>query len=166
MGAAVAPPPPPPQQAELVHRVKLIRPVRPHREAVDSTRASEKQVQPGHRRPLGLPRRTRRARSRRPHTRGSLVELVCLYAEAEPAKFEWAALRWHARFVTEAAPSLLRAQIALAALRAGSPRDGAGRRPGSPGLLAGRSVPEMSRRGRKQSGCSRRCCCTRMSRSR
>jgi hypothetical protein len=43
--------------------------------------------------------------------------------EAEPAKFERAALRWHARFVTEASPSLLRAQIALAALaelRAGS----------------------------------------------
>jgi hypothetical protein len=51
------------------------------------------------------------------------LELVCLYAEAEPAKFEKAALRWHARFVTESAPSLLRAQIALAAraeLRAGS----------------------------------------------
>ena len=61
------------------------------------------------------------------------LELVCLYAEAEPAKFERAALRWHARFVSEAAPSLFRAQIALAALaelRAGSPRDGAGRRPG------------------------------------
>jgi hypothetical protein len=51
------------------------------------------------------------------------LELVVLYAEAEPAKFEKAALRWHARFVTEAAPSLFRAQIALAALvelRAGS----------------------------------------------
>jgi hypothetical protein len=51
------------------------------------------------------------------------LQLVCLYAEAEPAKFERAALRWHARFVTEASPSLLRAQIALAALselRAGS----------------------------------------------
>ena len=38
-------------------------------------------------------------------------------------KFVRAALRWHARFVTEASPSLLRAQIALAALaelRAGS----------------------------------------------
>jgi hypothetical protein len=44
------------------------------------------------------------------------LELVCLYAEAEPAKFEKAALRWYARYVTEAAPSLLRAQIALAAL--------------------------------------------------
>ncbi len=51
------------------------------------------------------------------------LELVCLYAEAEPAKYERAALRWHARFVTESSPSLLRAQIALAALaelRAGS----------------------------------------------
>jgi hypothetical protein len=44
------------------------------------------------------------------------LELVCLYAEAEPAKFERAAVRWHARFLTESAPSLLRAQIALAAL--------------------------------------------------
>ena len=41
---------------------------------------------------------------------------MCLYAEAEPAKFERAALRWHARFVTASSPSLLRAQIALAAL--------------------------------------------------
>ena len=43
--------------------------------------------------------------------------------EAEPAKFERAALRWHARYVMERSPSLLRAQIALAALgelRAGS----------------------------------------------
>ena len=30
------------------------------------------------------------------------LELVCLYAEAEPAKFERAALRWHARYVAEA----------------------------------------------------------------
>jgi hypothetical protein len=44
------------------------------------------------------------------------LELVCLYAEAEPAKYERAALRWHARFVAESSPSLLRAQIALAAL--------------------------------------------------
>jgi hypothetical protein len=51
------------------------------------------------------------------------LELVVLYAEAEPAKFERAALRWHVRFVAESSPSLLRAQIALAALaelRAGS----------------------------------------------
>ena len=37
------------------------------------------------------------------------LELVCLYAEADPSKFERAALRWHTRFVTEnaavAAPS-------------------------------------------------------------
>jgi hypothetical protein len=55
-------------------------------------------------------------------TLAEALQLVCLYAEAEPAKFERAALRWHARFV-EAAPSLLQAQIALAALtelRAGS----------------------------------------------
>ena len=49
-------------------------------------------------------------------TLAETLELVCLYAEAEPAKFERAALRWHARFVTESATSLLRAQIALAAL--------------------------------------------------
>jgi hypothetical protein len=49
-------------------------------------------------------------------TLAEALELVCLYAEAEPAKFEKAALRWHARFVTEVSPSLLRAQIALAAL--------------------------------------------------
>ena len=42
--------------------------------------------------------------------------MVCLYAEVEPAKFERAALRWHARFVTETSPSLLRAQISLPAL--------------------------------------------------
>lgn len=34
----------------------------------------------------------------------------------EPAKFEGAALRWLARFITEAKPSLLKAQTALAAL--------------------------------------------------
>jgi hypothetical protein len=49
-------------------------------------------------------------------TLAEALQLVCLYAEAEPAKFERAALRWHARYVTEAAPSLLQAQIALAAL--------------------------------------------------
>jgi hypothetical protein len=51
------------------------------------------------------------------------LELVCLYAETEPAKFERAALRWHVRYVAEAAPSLFNAQIALTALaepRAGS----------------------------------------------
>ena len=56
-------------------------------------------------------------------TLAEALELVCLYAEAEPAKFEKAALRWHARFVAESSPSLLRAQIALTALgelRAGS----------------------------------------------
>jgi hypothetical protein len=47
------------------------------------------------------------------------LQLVCLYAEAEPAKFERAALRWHARFVTESARSLLRAQIALGVAYAG-----------------------------------------------
>jgi hypothetical protein len=49
-------------------------------------------------------------------TLAEALELVCLYAEAEPAKFERAAIRWLGRFVTESAPSLLRAQMALAAL--------------------------------------------------
>ena len=44
------------------------------------------------------------------------LQLVCLYAEHEPAKFEKAALRWHARFVSERNLSLLKAQIALAAV--------------------------------------------------
>ena len=43
-------------------------------------------------------------------TLAEALELVCLYAEVEPSKFERAALRWHTRFVSEAAPSLLRAQ--------------------------------------------------------
>ena len=60
-------------------------------------------------------RRPRRRASRQPRSRHRAA-LVCLYAEAEPAKFERAALRWHARFVTEASASLVRAQIALTAL--------------------------------------------------
>jgi len=44
------------------------------------------------------------------------LDLVELYGEVEPAKFERAALRWHARFVKEACCSLLDAQVALAAL--------------------------------------------------
>jgi hypothetical protein len=47
---------------------------------------------------------------------GEALDLVVLYAEVEPAKFEKAALRWLARYVSEAKPSLLEAQIALAAL--------------------------------------------------
>ena len=66
---------------------------------------------------MGVPCRARRAQTgnlslnTRRGARSRLPD-----AAAEPAKFEKAALRWHARFVTEAAPSLLRAQIALAAL--------------------------------------------------
>lgn len=37
--------------------------------------------------------------------------------QVEPAKFEKAVFGWLARYVSEAAPSLLRAQIAVAALR-------------------------------------------------
>jgi hypothetical protein len=45
------------------------------------------------------------------------LKLLFLYAEKEPIKFERAALRWHARYVTEGkAVSLLKAQLALAAL--------------------------------------------------
>jgi hypothetical protein len=47
---------------------------------------------------------------------GEALDLVVLYAEVEPTKYEKAALRWLARYVTEKKPSLLRAQIALAAL--------------------------------------------------
>ena len=63
------------------------------------------------------------------------LELVCLYAEAEPAKFERAALRWHARFVTESSPSLLRAQIARAAW-ATAPEERDGEDGSSEGLAA------------------------------
>ena len=49
-------------------------------------------------------------------TLAEALDLVILYTEHEPAKFEKAALRWHARFVSERNPSLLKAQIALAAL--------------------------------------------------
>ena len=52
-------------------------------------------------------------------TLSEALELVGLYAEVEPAKFEKAALRWHARYVTEAAPSLI-ALVALSELRSGS----------------------------------------------
>jgi hypothetical protein len=45
------------------------------------------------------------------------LQLVCLYAEADPTKYERAALRWLGRYVTEGkAVSLLKAQLALAAL--------------------------------------------------
>jgi hypothetical protein len=43
--------------------------------------------------------------------------LVLLYAEHDPIKFERAALRWLARYVTEGkAVSLLKTQLALSAL--------------------------------------------------
>jgi hypothetical protein len=45
------------------------------------------------------------------------LRLLFLYAEREPIKFERAALRWLARYVTEGkAVSLLKTQLALAAL--------------------------------------------------
>ena len=81
--------------------------------AVDSARASEGEVQAGDR---GFFHAELAAREAGNLTLAEALELVCLYAEAEPAKFERAALRWHARFVSESAPSLLQAQIALAAL--------------------------------------------------
>jgi hypothetical protein len=51
------------------------------------------------------------------------LDLLCLYAAAKDAKFERAAVKSLGRFIEECSPSLLRAQIALAAfsqLRAGS----------------------------------------------
>jgi hypothetical protein len=47
---------------------------------------------------------------------GEALDLVVLYAEAEPAKFERAAVRWLGKYVAESAPSLLRAQMAVGAL--------------------------------------------------
>jgi hypothetical protein len=45
------------------------------------------------------------------------LRLLFLHAEKEPVKFERAALRWLARYVTEGkAVSLLKAQLALSAL--------------------------------------------------
>jgi hypothetical protein len=47
---------------------------------------------------------------------GEALDLVILYAEVEPAKFEKAAVRWLGRYVAESKPSLLRVQMAVAAL--------------------------------------------------
>lgn len=48
------------------------------------------------------------------------LKLLLLYAEKEPAKFERAALRWHARYVSETrGMTLMKAQIALMALSDG-----------------------------------------------
>jgi hypothetical protein len=45
------------------------------------------------------------------------LRLVLLYAERDPARFERAALRWFARYLTESKDvSLLKAQLALSAL--------------------------------------------------
>jgi hypothetical protein len=44
------------------------------------------------------------------------LRLVELYASYESDKFERAALRWFDRYICEREPTLLRAQIALAAL--------------------------------------------------
>jgi hypothetical protein len=50
-------------------------------------------------------------------TLSDALKLVLLYAEAEPAKFERAAVRWLGRYLTEGKNvSLLKAHIALAAL--------------------------------------------------
>lgn len=46
------------------------------------------------------------------------LQLVELYAELEPAKFERAAVRWLARYLDECGPSLLEAGTASAALAA------------------------------------------------
>jgi hypothetical protein len=61
---------------------------------------------------------------------GQALRLLFLYAEKDPIKFERAALRWLARYVTEGkAVSLLKTQLALSALaelRAGE-REAAGK---------------------------------------
>jgi hypothetical protein len=44
------------------------------------------------------------------------LRLVELYAAYEADKFERAALRWYERFLAERQPTLLQAQVALAAL--------------------------------------------------
>ena len=57
------------------------------------------------------------AREIRRLTLGEVLLLVFLYAEKEPIKYERAALRWLARYVTEGkAVSLLKAQLAVSAL--------------------------------------------------
>jgi hypothetical protein len=66
-------------------------------------------------------------------TLDNALKLLFLYAEKEPIKFERAALRWLGRYVTEGkATSLLKAQLALAALselRAGERESAAPARP-------------------------------------
>ncbi len=50
-------------------------------------------------------------------TLDNALRLLFLYAESDPLKYDRAALRWLARYVTEGkAVSLLKAQMALAAL--------------------------------------------------
>ena len=49
-------------------------------------------------------------------TLSEALGLVVLYAEVEPAKVERAAVRWLARYLGETSPTLLQAQIGLAAL--------------------------------------------------
>ena len=50
-------------------------------------------------------------------TLAEALDLVVLYAEAEPAKFERAAIRWLTRYLDEGKEvSLLKAQVALVAL--------------------------------------------------
>ena len=46
------------------------------------------------------------------------LDLVLLYAEAEPSKFEREAVKWLGRYASERTPSLLEAQFAAAALAA------------------------------------------------
>jgi hypothetical protein len=77
---------------------------------------------------------------------GEALQLVLLYAAYEPPKLERAALRWFRRYLDEKEPSLLSAQIALAALsELGAGSDAAG------GILAGSWTPAR-RRHRLRSG--------------
>jgi hypothetical protein len=89
--------------------------VRPQREGCDSAGGSEDDLQAGDRGPW-IFHAELAAREAGKLTLAEAPELVCLYTDEEPAKFERAALQWHARFVTESGSSLLQAQIALAAL--------------------------------------------------
>jgi hypothetical protein len=110
-------------------------------EGRDGARTSEDKVQAGDEGRWLFPAELA-ARERGNLSLGEALDLVVLYAEAEPAKYEKAAL-WLARYVSEAPPSLLRAQIALAALsdygEAARPPRSAGR--ASPGGNVERGGP-------------------------
>jgi hypothetical protein len=70
-----------------------------------------------------------------------VLKLVLLYSECEPIKFERAALRWLARYVTDGkAVSLLKAQLAVSALAELRSRRARGRSEDAHGVGAARAV--------------------------